>query len=264
MILDPSTSILPPSLEAMPYQGTLLFTVATFIPYIGTILFGLFDLLMNGDSLCLLFVIGGSLCVIPEPVLDALVHCRFAPKNDLTFFLHRDSEIPWFMLASYGTYNGGISYYCYRKFQDKKKAITITGLWSIIAAGYLADFVLEYPVNNFPLQEYWGCQPFKILGMPWYLPAVNAIMPIVIASLVRTLGDQHLKGWKKLAVILIVPSGNVLGTASTAWPVWYALDLDAGSHVSNPAAVVSFILVATTVWIVSLQFQKPLVKGKAY
>ena len=59
--------------------------------------------------MCLLFVIGGYLCVIPEPLLDQLVHCSFAPKNDLVFYHHRASGIPWFMLASYGAYNGGMS-----------------------------------------------------------------------------------------------------------------------------------------------------------
>ncbi|KAF5011694.1 hypothetical protein FDECE_2203 [Fusarium decemcellulare] len=262
MFLEPYTSAQPPTLSIMPYTETLIFTLGSWVPYVAAVVYGISNWLINNDATCLLFVIGGSLCVIPEPLLDALVHCSFAPMNDLTFFYHRNTGIPWFMLASYGAYNGGMSYYWYRKFQDKENPMTRRGLWNLVAIAYLADFILEYPVNNIPLQDYWGYQPFKLLGMPWYLPAVNAVMPLVIASLVNILGDKNLKGWKKLAVVLIVPSGNVLGTSATAWPVWYALDLDTGPLVSETAAMVSFTLVAIAVWIMSLQFEKPADKAK--
>lgn len=127
---------------------------------------------------------------------------------------------------------------------------------------YIASFVLEIPVNNAPLQNYWGYQPYKILGMPWQMPAINAVMPLVIASLVRILGEQHLQGWKKCAIVLIVPSGNVIGTGAVAWPVWWALDLDFGPQVTEPAAVVTLILVIIAVWIISLQFEEPSNKSK--
>ena len=166
------------------------------------------------------------------------------------------------MLASYGTYVGGISYFWYTKFRDQKNPLTKNDLWILFAVAYVASFALEIPVNNAPLQDYWGAQPTKIWGMPWEMPAINATMPLVVASLVNVLGEERLRGWKKLIVILIPPTGNVIGTGAVAWPVWWALDLDAGPHVSEPAAVTTVVLVATTIWIISLQFEKSSAKAK--
>lgn len=255
MFLDPFESARPPTVEVMPQRETLIFTIGALVPYTGAILYGIFNLLVKNDSLLLLFMIGGSLCVIPEPILDSLVHCRFGPQNDFVFFYHRTSGIPWFMLASYGSYVGGISYYWYLKFRDQKNPMTKRGLWNLFAIAYFASFALEIPVNNTPLQDYWGQQPTKIWGMPWHMPAINATMPLVVASLINVLGEENLRGWYKLAVVLIVPTGNVIGTGAVAWPVWWALDLDAGPHVSEPAAVTTITLVAITIWIISLQFE---------
>lgn len=262
MFLQPFNSTRPPTVEVMPHRETLIFTIGTLVPYAGAILYGFFNLLVKHDSLLLLFMIGGSLCVIPEPVMDSLIHCRHGPKNDFIFYYHRTTGIPWFMLASYGSYVGGISYYWYTKFREQKNPMTKSRLWILFAIAYAASFGLEIPVNNTPLQDYWGAQPYKIWGMPWEMPAINAAMPLVVASLVNVLGEERLRGWKKLVVVLIPPTGNVIGTGAVAWPVWWALDLDAGPHVSEPAAVTTVVLVAITIWIISLQFDKPSVKEK--
>ncbi|OAG35262.1 hypothetical protein AYO21_10533 [Fonsecaea monophora] len=256
-MLDPLTSQRPPTVTEMPYDESVMFTISTFIPYIGCILFALYQLIFRFDPTSTLFMLGGSLCVVLDPLINALGCCYFA-KTDLILHAHDGRPIPWFMLASYGTFNGGFGYWWFTKFRSQKAPMTAGGVWKLWAFAYVSNLFLEYPVNQWGLQSYFGYQPFKVLGMPLWFPAVNSTMPIVAASIINVLTKAEvLKGWKKLAIILIIPSADILANGAMAWPVWIALAVDEGYHISYPMGIVTFILVAISLTLVGLQFDGP-------
>ncbi|EXJ76268.1 uncharacterized protein A1O5_00776 [Cladophialophora psammophila CBS 110553] len=252
-MLDPLRSARPPTVMDMPYNETLLFTISTFVPYVGCILVALYQLILRHKPTFILFVLGGSLCVVLDPLINALGCCYFA-RTDLVLYVHNGRPIPLFMLASYGTFNGGFGYWWFTKFQDKKSPMTPQGLWKLWAFAYISNLALEFPVNQWGLQSYFGFQPFKVLGMPLWFPAVNSTMPIVAASLVNVLCERSLRGWKKLAIILIIPSADILANGAMAWPVWIALALDKGYYVSYLMGVITFILVVISLVLMGLQF----------
>lgn len=233
------------------------------VPYFGCILFGLYKLLFKHESTSILFVLGGSLCVALDPVINALGCCYFA-RTDLVLYTHEGRPIPWFMVASYGTFNGGFGYWWLTKFQDEKNPMTAGALWKLWGLAYVSNLILEFPVNQYGLQSYYGYQPFMVLDMPLWFPAVNSTMPIVAASLVNILQPGFLSGWKKLAIILIIPSADMLANGAMAWPVWIALAVDEGYHISYPLGVVTFILVFISLSVVSLQFGKPATKENTH
>jgi hypothetical protein len=101
----------------------------------------------------------------------------------------------------------------------------------VFALVVVVDILLEHPGLYMNLFFYYGHQPFWFTRFPLWWGAVNATIPIVSVTLVYLL-RPHLRGWRILAVVPLIPVVQAGVSAAVSWPVWNTI------NTSLPAAVV--------------------------
>ncbi|OCK81197.1 hypothetical protein K432DRAFT_24153 [Lepidopterella palustris CBS 459.81] len=246
----PETTSRPPAGMVMPQTEQLIFTVLTQLPFIYN-LFIAFKNLVKGDPTCLLFAIGGVIASSFEPFVDVLGFCFFPREGNWIAFEWVNRPIPMFVPATYGWYVGGIGYWFWTMYQDDKTFQK--DIWGMWLKSWISNLILEYPALYMGVYTYYGYQPFTVGGFPLWFPAINAIAPMVGATIVNLMAP-HLKGWRKLTIIPIVSSSFSIAHGIAGWPMWIALSTDIGYQVTYPAAIGTLTLLVTGVWVMSKQF----------
>lgn len=245
----PNTTSRPPEGMVIPYNEQLIFTIATQIPFVIFFGMGIRNLISRGDPKALFFGIGGVLASAYEPIVDVMGFCYFPREGNWVAFEAFGRPIPVFVPATYGWYVGGMGYWFYTVFQNPKSTSRdIQMLWF---RAFAINLILEYPPIYLGIYYYYGYQPVEVGGFPLWFPAVHATSPILAASIV-SLMTPYLKGWKNLVIIPTATTAYGFANAGFGSPVWIALSLDLGYHVTYPAAAICALQIFCGVWIMSL------------
>lgn len=132
-------------------------------------------------------------------------------------------------------------------------ATTKGDVWRLWLKSFTANIILEYPATFLKIYVYYGYQPLQVAGLPLWFFAIHAIAPMLSASVVRQL-EKELIGFKKLAIPLIVVCTYGMANGGFGWPVWVTLSIDQSYYHTYPAAFLECVLIATTIWIITLSF----------
>jgi hypothetical protein len=237
----------PPSGIHMSAVGQTIFTIAVTIPWV--VLFFVAVRMWRRDHtpVPLLFMLGGALCILFEPVVDVLGMCWFPRINQWVGLEVFGRPIPLFMWPVYSWFVGGQAFLFWRAFQ---RGMTRDRLWRwwLILMGI--NVALESPGILMHVYRYYGAQPLNPWGLPLWWLAVNATMPIVAAFIVHKL-FTHLTGARLLLIVALVPMADGATNGAIAWPVWTALNTRLGFWATYPAAFAVFGLAALLVWCVT-------------
>jgi hypothetical protein len=231
----------------MSATGQAVFTVGVTIPWVIAVALAIRSLVKHGSPALGLFLVGGALCTFWEPVVDVLGMCFFPRTNQWVGLEVFGRPIPLFMWPVYSWFVGGQAYLFWRAFQNGISARTIWRAWLAIC---LVNVVLETPGLLMNVYTYYGDQPFNPWGLPLWWPPVNATMPLVAGFVIYQVWP-HLIGWRKLAVVALLPMADGMANAATALPVWTTLNTQLGKAATYPAAVVTAGLAALVVWCIT-------------
>jgi hypothetical protein len=201
----------------------------------------------TGSSVGFLLLLAGAATVLNEPVVDILGLCWFAKQGSIGLFTAWGITIPAFMLPVYCWYVGGQALFAYGTMQAGMTAGRLYQLYAIFA---LVNVALEVPALNMGIYAYYGKQPFQLLGFPLWWPICNALMPIVMAALVRVL-LPFLTGSRSLLIILLGPMAAGMTNGAIGIPVWVALNSAAPPWVVYCAAIISLILGLTLAFLLT-------------
>jgi hypothetical protein len=207
-------------------------------------------ILRDADAKPLLFLIGGLISIVFEPIVDVLGFCYSPPEGQWIGLAVFDRDIPFFMYAVYSWFVGGQAYLFYTYFQEGR--ITKAGLWLLYGTLIIVNATLGLPGLLTGVYMYYRYQPFQVLGFPLWWPALNPIMPIMAGFLAHSL-QPHISGLGHLIFILLVPMADGVTNGGLAWPIWVALGTDLGYWVTYPAALLTFCLAAVTIWGITTQ-----------
>ncbi|HEY3239664.1 MAG TPA: hypothetical protein VGL92_08880 [Acidimicrobiia bacterium] len=235
----------PPSGLEMNAVGQTIFTIGVTIPWLVAIVLAVRYWRRHGTPIPLLFLAGGALCILFEPVVDVLGQVLFPRENQWVGLEVFGRPIPMFMWPVYSWFVGGQAFLVWYLL---RRGMTRNQLWKFWLAVMGINVVLETPGLLMDVYTYYGHQPFNPWGLPLWWPPVNATMPIVAGYLVYKM-TPHLTGWRVLAVIPMVPMADGMANGAIAWPVWTALNTNLGMAATYPAAVLVFGLAALAVWI---------------
>jgi len=180
-----------------------------------------------------------------EPVVDVLGQCWFPRTNQWIGLEVFGRPIPFFMWSVYTWFIGGQAYLFYRAFAKGLTRTRLMQLWLLV---WGVNLVLETPGIWMHVYTYYGKQPFNPWGLPLWWPPVNATMPVVAGfALWKVL--PHLRGWRILGVIALMPMADGLTNGAIGLPVWTALNTRLGFWATYPAALLTLGLGVFTVWI---------------
>lgn len=235
----------PPGGLEMNAAGQTIFTIGVTIPWVVAIVLAVRYWRRHGTPIPLLFLVGGAICIVFEPIVDVLGHVLFPRENQWVGFESFGRPIPMFMWPVYSWFVGGQAFLVWYLL---RRGMTRNQLWKFWLTVMGINVVLETPGLLMDVYTYYGHQPFNPWGLPLWWPPVNATMPIVAGYVVYKM-TPLLTGWRVLAVIPMVPMADGMANGAIAWPVWTALNTNLGMIATYPAAVAVFGLAAVAVWI---------------
>lgn len=231
----------------MPAEAQLWATLVFGAVAAGFWLYALYLSAKTKDITPVLIMFGGTLCVFAEPIVDVLGSCWFPVQGQWTWIETFGRKIPVMVGFAYIVYYGGITLLTVRQFEQGR---TVKQIWH----WYLLSILIETAFEPIPIQlglwMYYGNQPFEVFGFPLWWPPVNAAGAFAAAFLVYKVKPMF-KGLSMLVIIPLVPSGDLLGNAATAWPVWNAIHTTQGYGVTTAAGLLTLVLCAVFVQLIA-------------
>ncbi|MGB8387587.1 hypothetical protein [Mycobacterium sp.] len=205
----------------------LIFTLACA----GVVLVGLVGMLLHwrktGSAIGILILTGGMLAIIQEPMVDTLGN-MYIPPSHFTLFTTYGREMPWFAPFGYGLYFG-IPAFIY--ILAAQRGWSRRDFQKLFAASFGLELVFELIAVNGNFYSYYGNQPFRFFELPIHWMTLNMAAAWVAAAAVYK-AMPYLKGWRQLAIPLIVLCTITGSYYAQGWPIFSAL------HAENPPEAV--------------------------
>src|SRR4051794_559596 len=110
----------------MSATGQTIFTIAVTIPWVVLFIVALRMWRRDHTPVPLLFMVGGALCILFEPIVDVLGMCWFPRLNQWVGLEVFGRPIPLFMWPVYSWFVGGQAFLFWRAFQ---RGMTRGRLW---------------------------------------------------------------------------------------------------------------------------------------
>lgn len=195
----------------------------------------------QGSSIGIWFLLGGALTTLNEPIVDVLGKVWFPALGSWSVITAWGVSIPSYMVPVYAWYVGGQAFLSYRLFE---KGITQRGVFGLYATYAVVNVFLETPGLNLPepMYSYYGNHPLVIAKFPLWWTFTNALMPIMMGSVVFRL-ESLLQGVRRLLVVPLAWMTAAATNALVAAPIWVALNAEGGSLLlSHVAAAVSLCM----------------------
>ncbi len=231
----------------MPAMPQKIFIVANLALCAAAFVFAEHHRRRSGSAVGFLLLLAGAATVINEPVVDVLGLCWFADSGSISLFRAWGVTIPIFMLPVYCWYVGGQALFAYNEIRTGVTTQRVFRLYAIFAA---VNVALEIPALHMRIYAYYGDQPFEAFGFPFWWPVCNALMPIVMATLVFKL-LPYLVGFRGILVIFLGPMAAGMTNGAIAIPVWVALNSGAPLWGTTLAALISLVLGLTLAFLLT-------------
>lgn len=217
------------------YCGTLLFAIA--------LVWAIWTGFRRRNWLPTLLLGGGLLCSLLEPMIDFVGHLRWANDLPIYAFTNFGIQVPLFIPFAYGTLIGLEAYFWSRLF---RQGMTVRQVFLAFAVAGLSDAAMETPGLLLHVYEYYGVQPYRFLGFPYWWAFVNGAGFITIGFLVWYL-EPKLKGWYRAGFLFVGPFGFMVAYWAVSWPHFLALNATLPTAVKWIATTVTMIM--CLIWI---------------
>ncbi len=230
----------PPTDLSAPHDASVAFLVACSIFLVIAIVY-VVRRAAAGDRLAIMFLLGGFMAGMLEPMLDYLGLLWFASDNVAIAVETFHRHIPLYVVMGYAFYFGGLSYVAYRAMLAGRG---MAWFWGFFAFDWFADFALQASGAALGLYQYYGPQPYMIFDVPAWWFTIDSAMPVLAGGAVYLM-RHHLTGWRSLIVIPIVPGTYAGINAAAGWPVFSALN-------TGPSTLVVWLAGTATILLAML------------
>jgi hypothetical protein len=236
----------PPTDLSAPHDASVVFLVLCSLLLVVAVVY-VARRAAAGDRLAILFLLGGFLSGMLEPMLDYLGLLWFADDNVAIAVHTFHRYIPLYVVMGYAFFFGGLSYVAYRAMLAGRG---MAWFWGFFAFAWLADLALQAGGAALGLYQYYGQQPFMIFGAPAWWFTIDAAMPVLAGGAVYLM-RHHLTGWRSFAVVALIPGMYGAINAAAGWPVFSVLN-------SGPSTLVVWLGGAATI-LLALLFRQLMV-----
>ncbi|OXR45164.1 hypothetical protein B7C42_03122 [Nocardia cerradoensis] len=198
-----------------------IFTLVISIGFVAIAVWCLWFAVRRKDVLPLIMLGSGLLSVGLESIVDTLGNVWYANDNPWVVYTALGVPQPAFLILGYSLFWGGTVYV------GSRFVLRGTSLWLIFATVFAMDLFVEYlgaPILH--VGQYFGFSPYNLLGFPVWWAFVNGAVASVGVWLLIVL-ERRLRGWRRVALLVISPSAFAATHACCAWPVWVVLHADA-------------------------------------
>jgi hypothetical protein len=183
-----------------------------------------------------LILVGATIATLTEAIWDILGNVWYPEIGQTPMYRFFNASVPIWMLAAYPLYLGGLGYAFYKKLIS---GMATSYIWKFYLVSWVANAVIEIPALQLGVYEYYGAQPFKVLGFPLWQAMGNSLMPVIIGASIFGF-RQFLVGARQLLILPMVPMAQCIALMTIGWPTFVALHSGHGYAWTYPAAMISF------------------------
>lgn len=234
----------PPTDLSAPHAESVLFLVICCVAMAVAIGY----VIKTRNRLGALFLLGGLLAGVLEPMLDYLGLLWFAADNVAIAVETFHRHVPLYVVLGYSFYFGGFSYVAYRAMVAGK---SLRWFWAFFVFDWLADWALQATGAALGLYQYYGPQPWMLFDVPAWWFTIDSAMPVIAGGVVYLMRD-FLIGWRALLIIPLIPACYAGLNAAAGWPIFSALNSDPSTAVVWLAGTATMALALLYRWLMLL------------
>jgi hypothetical protein len=218
----PPTQIPPTPVAEMPQTAQAVVTTILGVLAVLVVAAALFESRRTRSPLYPAVLLGGLLAAFNEPIVDILGGCLHHQLGQWTVFTTFDRPMPVWLCLAYLLYFGGAPLVIRRLLDG---ASPKAAFQRAIGGLLVANLVLELPILRAGLYDYYGEQPFKILGFAPHWLVINALgVSFTVVALYRWPALSG-RGWP--AALVIPAAGQLAAVGAAALPAFSAYNSDA-------------------------------------
>jgi hypothetical protein len=195
-----------------------IFASATMLMVAGSVAVALRETVRLRSALPLIVLVSATLWLPNEPFIDTVLGFQYASDAPATMFTLAGRVIPLSVLGV-GAMFAMFTWFLFRLIEGGASRGRIVAV--CVVAGVI-DWPLEWMAIHWNVFEYYGDNPSRILGLPLTSMVQNCFLYIVMAC-VLVLAAPHLKGWRALLFLPVLPGCYYAVALLCTWPHYLAL-----------------------------------------
>lgn len=234
--------------------GATTNTVVTWIciaTAVACLIVAVWEVIFRRSAVLLFCCVGGVFNNAIEPFWDVMGHLHFNTGNTVVFTAFAQTAFPvgyplWAVLL-YVQFGG---FQCWVFYMMLKHGATARAFWAVAFWQVVVNAIIEIPLINTNVYQYYGEQPFRLAGFPlwWVFTNFGELLgAVVLLLLIKRFGPKA-----SVAAIFVVPASFGAWELWTGWPIYAVLNLDTNSFVKHGAA----LAVAAATLLTLLAFAK--------
>ncbi|WP_205695498.1 hypothetical protein [Conexibacter sp. SYSU D00693] len=236
-------------------DGVFWFTVAaTMLMVAWSVLYAAREAHRLRSALPLVVLASATTWLPNEPFIDAVLGFQYAADAPATLFTLAGREIPITALGI-GAMFSMFTWWLYQQLlagTTERRIVVICILAGVI------DWPFEWIAISGNVFEYYGDNPSRVLGLPITSMVQNCFLFLFMAC-VLALAAPHLRGWRSLLFLPVIPGCYYAAAFVCTWPAYLALHGGASEPPFLVLAGVSAVLNAA-IPLAMLRIVAPLVR----
>lgn len=212
-LLDP-----PGPLSTTSTAAFWAFSIATTAMVVASVVVGAWETYRLRSPLPAVVFASAALWLPNEPVVDAILGFQYAHDSPVILFTSMGRVIPLGALGI-GAMFFLVPWAIYRVAQ---RGVPTGQIISVCIAAGIIDWFLEWLAIHWRVFEYYGHNPSRVFGLPFTSMVQNCFIYALMAASILV-AAPHLRGWRYLAFIPVIPGLYLGGAALCTWPAYLAL-----------------------------------------
>jgi hypothetical protein len=192
--------------------------VATMLMVAGSVLYAASETRRLRSPLPAVVLASATLWLPNEPFIDTILGFQYAADAPATLFTLAGREIPVSALGI-GAMFSMFTWWLYQQLLSGSSTQRIVAI--CVVAGVI-DWPFEWIAIGGNVFEYYGENPSRVLGLPITSMVQNCFLYAFMAS-VLALAAPHLKGWRALLFLPVIPGCYYAAALLCTWPAYIAL-----------------------------------------
>lgn len=195
-----------------------IFAAATIVMVVASVAIAARETVRLRSALPLVVFVSAALWLPNEPFIDTILGFQYASDAPATLFTLAGREIPISVLGV-GAMFFMFTWFIYRLIESGAPRSRIV-LIAVVAG--VIDWPLEWMAIHWNVFEYYGDNPSRILGLPLTSMVQNCFVYVAMAC-VLVVCAPHLKGWRALLFLPVIPGMYFVAATLCTWPAYLAL-----------------------------------------
>lgn len=202
-----------------PHTAHIWADIVIWAVALGFLVYALRDWRRTGSLLGVVLMAGGALAYFNEPVDDilGLVH---HPRPGQNVVLDTIGPIPMWGLPTYIIFFGALPFVLLRAIQGRP--FTLRSFWIGLAVTFVLDLLIELPLLQTDLYQYYGDVPMVIARFPLYWLLINSTGPMLCVAVIYAV-PGYFTGWRRPLLLLVPVVTDAACSVGVGLPVYTAL-----------------------------------------